>query len=131
MKSNREHERGAALFAVMLLVLVATALASLAASRGRDMATDATRERGHTAALYAAEGGLAKARHALRADPQWCGGELRIGDGDVVVRVTRTTSDQWRVTSQATTRPGGAAALPVRVTLTEQIGVRHRYRAER
>lgn len=129
--SCRERERGTALIAVLLLVFLATAFASLAHGRVRDLARDNVRERGQAAARYAAEGGLAKARHALRIDPLWSGDHLQVGAGDVVVRVVRVAPNQWQISSQATVHPAGSSGNPVRVTLEEDVGERHCYRAER
>ena len=62
MKNQRE--RGIALVAVMLLVCVVGTIASLGQSRTLRLAKDTARQKGEAEALYAAEGGLAKARHA-------------------------------------------------------------------
>lgn len=129
--SGRERERGSALLAVLLLIFVATAFASLAQGRVRDLSRDNARERGETAALYAAEGGLAKARHALRIDPQWDGAQLQVGACEVVVRVVRAAPDECQIVSQATAHPAGQSGNPVRVTLEEEPGRRYRCRAGR
>jgi hypothetical protein len=131
MMSGCAQERGSALIAVLLLVFVATAFASLAQGRVRNLARDTLRDRGHAEALYAAEGGLAKARHALRIDPLWSGDHLQVGASEVVVRVVRAAPDQWRISSQATAHPGGQDSNPVRVAIEEELGSRYRYRAER
>jgi hypothetical protein len=129
--SCRERERGSALLAVLLLVFVAAAFASLAQSRVRDIARDDVRERGETAALYAAEGGLAKARHALRSDPMWGGAHLQVGAAEVVVRVVRAAPNQWHVIAQAAVHPAGESGNAVRVMIEEDVGERHHYSAER
>ena len=76
---KNQGERGFVLLTVMILVIVAGMIASLAQGRSLTLAKDSVRQKGEAQALYAAEGGLAKARHALRSDRDWKGAQLQVG----------------------------------------------------
>lgn len=126
MKNQRE--RGIALVAVMLLVCVVGTIASLGQSRTLRLAKDNVRQKGEAEALYAAEGGLAKARHALRSDPDWRGGQQQVGACKVLVTVVHVAEEQWQVVAKAVAYPAGELANPVQVILVEELGERYRYR---
>jgi hypothetical protein len=88
----------------MMLLVMASALSAVLLERGRGLA-GATRHDGDSLrALYAAEGGLALARHTLAVSPDYEGGRVRVGACEVRIRVTRQ-DDGWTVTTLA--RPGG------------------------
>lgn len=125
---KRGGEQGAALLAVLALVSVAGTIATIAQLRSVGLARDAARQRGRIVALHAAEGGLAKARHALRTDPAFVGEELTLGASRVAVTVERLGDDAWRVSAAAVTWPTGREGQPVRVVLVEETGAVRRYR---
>jgi type II secretory pathway component PulK len=100
----RRDERGSALVFALLILLMASALGAAVLERGRGLAAATKHDRTDLAAFYAAEGGIAHARHALARDPAWSGATLRIGTCDVAVTVARA-GDTLRVAAVA--RPGG------------------------
>jgi hypothetical protein len=63
---------------------------------------------------YAAAAGLAKARVALRQDPDWVGCALRVGRCEVVVTVQVLAPRRWRVSSRAVAWPGGRRGVRVK-----------------
>ncbi|HEX5136205.1 MAG TPA: hypothetical protein VFY93_04475 [Planctomycetota bacterium] len=101
----RDRERGAALVWALVLLLFAAALSALLLERGRGVDTAARTDLATLKARYAAEGGVAIARHRLATDPTYAGGAMRVGECDVVVRVERSDAG-WRVTAAA--QPGGS-----------------------
>lgn len=122
------NERGVALMTVLVLVVVVGMIVSLAQGRSLRLARNSAVEQGEVRALYAAEGGLAAARHALRTDRQWPGAQLRVGSCQVLVRVERLGEEQWRVRATAVAHPAGQLGNPVQITLIEELGDRYRYR---
>jgi hypothetical protein len=78
----------------------------------RDGETDQTA----LAAFHAAEGGIARAQHALRSDPAWKGGRERIGACDVELAVRPAGEGRWSVTSRA---EPGAARIEARLVLRD------------
>lgn len=100
---GRHGERGMALPWAMMLLVMAAALSAVLLERGRGLAAATDHDGAALRALYAAEGGLAYARHNLALDPAYEGGTIRVGACEVDVAVTGTDGG-WRVT--ATARPG-------------------------
>jgi type II secretory pathway component PulK len=88
--SARRSERGFALVWAMVLLVLVSALSSLVLSREMDLRASTTADAHALRAHYAAEGGLAHARHALRRDPGFRTATLRVGTCDVSVRVERS-----------------------------------------
>lgn len=81
------RERGhALLYVVFFAVTVGFAAEAFLASFGV-LLRETVRERATVAALYVAEGGLARARAALARDPGWRGGTVEVGAGRAEVRV--------------------------------------------
>jgi len=101
----RRGERGNALVFALLILLMASALGAAVLERGRGLDAATKHDRTDLAAFYAAEGGIAHARHALARDPAWSGATLRIGTCDVAVTVARAEDGAVHVASVA--RPGG------------------------
>ena len=128
---KNQGERGFVLISVMVLVIVVGMMASLAQGRSLTLAKDSVRQKGEAQALYAAEGGLAKARHALRSDADWKGAQLQVGACEVLVTVERVAEEQWRVVAKARAYPGGELGNPVQITLVEELGEEYRYRSLR
>lgn len=116
--SGRHGEKGMAMPWAMLLLLMAAALTAVLLERGRGLAAATDHDDASLRGLYAAEGGLAFARHNLAGDDDYAGETIRVGACEVEVVVTRA-GDGWRVVSVA--RPGsvrleatlrGAEGLP-------------------
>lgn len=128
---NNHGERGVALMTVLVLVCVVGMITTLAQARSLRLATDSLLEKGEAEALYAAEGGLAMARHTLRSDPDWPGAQLEVGDCQVLVTVDRISDEQWSAQARAIAWPAGDRGNPVQVTLAEDLGERYRYRSPR
>jgi hypothetical protein len=110
----------------MLLLLMAAALSAVLLERGRGLAAETSRDDASVRALYAAEGGLAFARHILTRDPDYAGGTIRVGACAVEIVVTKA-DDVWSVA--VTARPGsvrlavrlrGAEGLPAIVSWAER-----------
>jgi hypothetical protein len=86
--SPRPGDRGIAFYMVVLFTVFLGGLCL--AFRGSFTAAvrDRSRERAAVAAVYAAQGGVERARAALARDPSWKGGATAVGRGsaEVVVR---------------------------------------------
>jgi type II secretory pathway component PulK len=85
--AGRARERGSALVWALVLLSFAASLSALLLERGRAVDAAARTDLASLKAFYAAEGGLALARHRLAADPAYAGETLRVGECEVVVRV--------------------------------------------
>jgi type II secretory pathway component PulK len=97
--------RGFALvWALLLTVVASTACAALVVDVRTAHMTSATAVQS-AQAFFAAEGGLAHARHRLARDAAYAGETLRIGPCTVRVGV-RKQSPGWEVEAEA--EPGGA-----------------------
>lgn len=116
--SGRHGERGMAMPWAMLLLLMAAALTAVLLERGRGLAAATDHDDASLRGFYAAEGGLAFARHNLARDGDYEGETIRVGACEVEVAVTRSDGG-WHVVSVA--RPGsvrlevslrGAEGLP-------------------
>ena len=87
---SRHGERGFAMVWAMVLLVLVGALSTLVLSREQDLRrstkTDADTLRAH----YAAEGGLAHAKSALRRDPDFETATLQVGTCEVRVHVEPT-----------------------------------------
>lgn len=106
------RERGFFLVHALFLLILAAALSAVLLTRSRGLAAATAHDRVELRAVYAAEGGLAKARHALARDPAYAGETLRIGACTVTITVERGGA-ATRIAAVA--RPGGVrreAALP-------------------
>jgi len=88
--SARRSERGFALIWAMVLLVLVTALSSLVLSREMDLRASTTTDAATLRAHYAAEGGLAYARNALRRDPGFEEATLRVGTCDVSIHVEKS-----------------------------------------
>lgn len=118
-----DPQRGSALMAVLLAVVVIGAAGATALAGGDDALARTSLFQDRQAARAAAESGVATARHRLRLDPTWAGGRELIDDHmvDIVVRglepdASGTTS--WRVRLDARpVRPGHGATWRIDVTL--------------
>jgi hypothetical protein len=128
---NRRDENGFALLGVLLLMCVMAGMVGVVQLGDLTLSRDTLVERGKIQALYGAEGGLAKARHALHSDPLWSGGEWRIGASEVRVEVHRRDGSGREVTARAVAWPSGRHGQPVQVTLREELGDRYRYHIDR
>ena len=95
-----KRDSGFALVHAMLLVLVVMIAAGAMLSRSRSVVQQTLSDRAELHALYAAEGGLAKARHALRRDGGFAGGRFTVGRATATVTVRRTADDQWEIESR-------------------------------
>ena len=114
---RQARQGGFVLVQSMLLAIVVVAVAGLAMQRSTILARDTLRERGELQALQAAEGGLARARHELRRDPDWVGGEWTVGRCRVLVKVRWRRDGKWELTSRGLSRPAGAHGAAVQVVL--------------
>jgi len=102
---GRHGERGMAMPWAMMLLLMAAALSAVLLERGRGLAAATSHDETSLRALYAAEGGLAFARHNLALDTDYAGETIRVGACEVDVAVTRTdVADKGAAA-------GGAAAV--------------------
>ncbi|MHC4223410.1 MAG: hypothetical protein ACYSX0_07710 [Planctomycetota bacterium] len=88
--SARRSERGFALIWAMVLLVLVGALSSLVLSREMDLRASTRTDADTLRAHYAAEGGLAYARNALRRDPGFERATLNVGACDVSVRVEKS-----------------------------------------
>lgn len=101
----RDREKGAALIWALVLLGFAASLSALLLDRGRAVDAGTKADMASLRAHYAAEGGLAIARHRLARDPSYAGGTVSVGECEVLVRVERREGG-WLVRSRA-----GAAAI--------------------
>jgi type II secretory pathway component PulK len=81
------NERGNALVFALLVLALASMIGATVLERGRGLDAATRHDRTDVQARYAAEGGLAHARHVLARDPAWTGTVLRVGSCDVTVTV--------------------------------------------
>jgi len=93
-------ERGSALVWALMLLVLASALGATLLERGRAVAAATEHDRTTLRGFFAAEGGLAFARHALARDPAYHGGTVRVGECDVAVTV-QPRGRAWDVTAVA------------------------------
>jgi type II secretory pathway component PulK len=100
----RDREKGAALIWALVLLGFAASLSALLLERGRAVDAGTKADMASLRAHYAAEGGLALARHRLARDPSYAGGIVSVGECEVLVRVERREGG-WLVSAQA--QPGG------------------------
>jgi hypothetical protein len=86
--TRRPHpEGGFAIVVVLLLLVIAAAISVDFAGRFSAVMRDRGTSRASTAALYAAQGGVERARAALARDASWTGEDLVVGDAVASVRV--------------------------------------------
>ena len=83
----RQREKGFALVWALVLLVFAGALSALLLERGRATDQASKSDTASLKALYAAEGGLALARHRLARDPGYAGETLRVAECEVTVTV--------------------------------------------
>ena len=123
---ERHGERGMALPWAMMLLVTAAALSAVLLERGRGLAAATDHDDTSLRALYAAEGGLAFARHNLALDTGYEGETIRVGGCEVDVAVTKA-DEGWNVA--VTARPGsvrlevrlgGTVALPAIISWSER-----------
>jgi len=98
-------ERGFIFIWALLLVVLVGATSSVLFLRSSTLLAESGTDRIRSQSFWAAEGGMAEARHALAADPAYAGGTIQVGPGRAISTVTRT-EDGWHVEVRAT--PGGA-----------------------
>jgi hypothetical protein len=121
-------ERGLALMHALLLVALVMMTVGAMLSRTEVLVRGTMLERGELGALYAAEGGLARARHELRRDGGFAGGEFQLGQCDVIVAVRKVRDGQWAITATGISYPGGRRGNPVQVSLSAGFGAESWYR---
>lgn len=92
--------RGAALVMALLALSSAALVGNVLVSRTLQVDESARRDRVRLRAFWAAEGGLAHARHALADDAGWTGGAVQVGGEKVVVAVRRSGGG-WFVVARA------------------------------
>ena len=86
---GRHGERGMAMPWTMMLLLMAAALSAVLLERGRGLVAATSHDETSLRALYAAEGGLAFARHNLALETGYAGETIRVGACEVDIAVTR------------------------------------------
>ncbi len=101
-----KRTRGFALLWAMLLVIAVGSMTSVVLTRDRTVRQGAHVDARALASFHAAEGGLARARHALAKDAGFTGVTFPLDACTVTVQVERKGDASWRVVSQAT--PGAA-----------------------
>ena len=86
-----KDERGSALIIAMFVLVLAGSVTALIFERARGLDAATRHDRESLQAFYAAEGGLARARHALAGDPTYVGETLEVGGREVAVTVAHWT----------------------------------------
>ncbi len=126
--TDGQKQRGFALISVLLLVFVLASIGSLVLRRSQTRNLETRLAHAQSAALYAAEGGLALARHSLAQSPDWKGARIEIGGCAVEVRVTRLGDAEWRIESlsRSAARPHSSLGASRRLLLHKQ-GERETY----
>ena len=81
------RERGFIMVWAMLLVVVFAGASVTMLARGQILAREMRHDTATLRAMYAAEGGVAYARHKLARDPGFAGATIRVGACDVAVTV--------------------------------------------
>lgn len=114
----RGGERGTAMILAMVVLGMAASLGVILLERSRGVEAATRHDRTELQALYAAEGGLAHARHALARDESYAGETIRVGGFDVAIEVD-ANADGWTAVARVTgvridaTLKHNAAGLPV------------------
>lgn len=120
---GRRRRRGTALaFALLTLAVVAVAVSAVHAAQLRML--DGTRlERDRTAAFWAAEAGVVRARSALAADVAYDGETRELGNARVQIRVDPDARDlaSFTVTCVGEAGSGGGRAPDARVRITARL----------
>ena len=94
------RERGSALVLALLVLALAASTGALLLERGRGLEASTRHDREQLEALYAAEGGLAHARHALARDRGYAGETIRVGRHAVSIAV-QERGDEVEVVTRA------------------------------
>ncbi|MEM7202044.1 MAG: PilX N-terminal domain-containing pilus assembly protein [Planctomycetota bacterium] len=105
------RESGAALILALLVLVVLGTVTTLSIERAGLLARSDVHQRERLRALFAAEGGVAQARHALALDPDYSGARLRIDTCDVEIEVTSRATDPRQWTVRSVGRHPGAKGL--------------------
>ena len=103
-------ERGFTLIWAMLIVVLVASSSSVLFLRSDTLLANSATDHLRHESFWAAEGGLASARHALASDPEFTGATTQVGSCRAISVVTRT-DDGWTVEVVAT--PGGARIAAV------------------
>ena len=98
-------ERGFVMVWGLLIVVLIGAASSVFFVRSNTLIAESSTDRMRQQSFWAAEGGLAHARHALAEDPEFTGATTEVGGTRAISKVTKT-DDGWSVEVRAT--PGGA-----------------------
>lgn len=123
IQSSRERgERGLALVHALLLVMLVMMTVGAMLSRTQLVVSGTLAERGELQALYAAQAGLARARHALRRDANFGGDRYRLDHCAVTVVVRKVRDGQWEIVSRGLSYPRGRRGTPVQVSLSVGFG---------
>jgi hypothetical protein len=108
---TRRRQSGAALiFALVALLVVATAAAALDL-RTVHLARENVAERERLSARAAAQGGIERARWSLAHDSAYVGETLRVGERNVVVRVEADPADPALRRVRASSSPAAVTAV--------------------
>jgi type II secretory pathway component PulK len=97
---QRKRERGVALIWALVLLFFAASLSALLLERGRTVDAASKTDLAALQARYAAEGGIALARHRLATEPTYAGETVRVGEYDVTITVAPREGG-WLVRSAA------------------------------
>lgn len=124
-----KRERGAALIWAMIVLLLVGSTSAILLERSRTALGSAAFDRARTRAFEAAEGGLAHARHALAANPDFAGATVDVGGIAAASKVERTSTGWYVVVTavpgvriEATLAP--ASGLPAVTTWSERAASR-------
>jgi hypothetical protein len=86
-------EGGYIVYTVLVFVILIAALSVGLRGALQAAVRDRPRERSAVAAVYAAQGGIEKARAALARDPSWAGGTVAVGRGSAEVAVREVSGE--------------------------------------
>lgn len=97
----KNRERGTAMILALMVMGMAASLGAILLERARGLEASTSHDRTELTSLYAAEGGLAHARHTLARDEGFSGERIRVGDREVEI-VVEEADDGWTVVSSTT-----------------------------
>ncbi len=109
-QGTRREEGGFIVTVLVLFVLLAVTMAVSARGTFHALLRDRPRAKADTAALYAAQGGVEKARVALAGDPSWTGGGIAVARATAAVAVRPVAGEPaLREIVSVGTDPGGGS----------------------
>ena len=116
--SAARSQSGFAMLTMMLALVVIGGLVHTAAARTHLLARSTVLDRGKMLTFHAGAGGLSRARHALRQDPDYRGEELVVGSCHVKIEITpapvaAASGKRWQVLVTASHQSFGANIAPV------------------